>query len=103
MLGNTVGNLDNEPRFFQHTLVGMAPGDFLLIDIDLLRASLANPDEIGRKDTLLVNGVQPGHAEWLSGPLRRYCDGFVDVSMAPHLDLHTPVPGSYMVDTLATV
>jgi transcriptional regulator with XRE-family HTH domain len=103
MLGNTIGSLDNEVRFFQHTLIGLAPGDVMLLDIDLLRAPIERPDEIELQDVQLRNGLQPGHIEWLSGPLRRYCDGAADITLALSLDLHTSVPGSYMVDTLATV
>ncbi len=32
MFGNTLGSLDNEARFFEHTLVGLGIGDLLLID-----------------------------------------------------------------------
>jgi uncharacterized SAM-dependent methyltransferase len=33
MLGNTLANLDNEPRFFKHCMSHCQPGDFLVLDI----------------------------------------------------------------------
>lgn len=104
MLGNTLGNLDNEARFFQHTLVGLAPSDMLLLDIDLLRgvASTDNPEEILRTDPVF-RGIQPGHADWLSGPLKRYCNDAVEVTLKPVLDRHAITQASYTIDVLAQV
>ena len=103
MLGNTVGNLDNEARFFRHTLTGLAPGDLLLMDVGMAFGSPDQPEEIQRRDRLLINGFQPAHSEWLTGPLLRYCEGATEVPLRPSLDLHSPIPGSYTVDALATV
>ena len=33
MLGYTLANLDNEPRFFQHNFSHCRAGDFLILDI----------------------------------------------------------------------
>lgn len=103
MLGNTLGNLDNEPSFFRHCLVGFAPGDLLLLDVDVTHAPAHDPEEIRRTDPALQQSVRPAHVEWLGGPLLRYCNGAVDVQMRYELDTHCPVPGSYCLDTLATV
>lgn len=103
MLGNTLGNLDNEPTFFRHCLVGFAPGDLLLLDVDITHAPSHSPDEIRRTDPALQQNIRPAHVEWLGGPLLRYCNGAVDVQMRYELDTHCPVPGSYALDTLASV
>ena len=104
MLGLTIGNLDNEARYFQHTLIGFAPGDMLLLDVQLACGAPEHPDEIRRKDKLLHNGFQPSHKEWLGGPLRRYITDAIDVELQPALDVHSNVvPGSYTIDTQATV
>lgn len=103
MFGNTLGNLDNEPSFFRHCLVGFAPGDLLLLDVDLTHAPATDPDEIRRKDPALTSVVRPSHIEWLGGPLLRYCNGAVDVQLRYELETHCPVPGSYCLDALATV
>lgn len=103
MLGNTFGNLENEPSFIRHCLVGFAPGDLLLLHVDVARASAEDADEIRRQDNALRAGVRPAHSEWLGGPLRRYCQGVTDVSLRYELETHCPVPGSYCLDALATV
>lgn len=103
MFGNTLGNLDNEPSFFRHSLVGFAPGDLLLLDVDLTHASASDTAEIRKKDPALQNGVRPAHIEWLGGPLLRYCNGAVDVQLRYELETNCPVAGSYCLDALATV
>lgn len=103
MLGNTLGNLDNEPSFFRHCLVGFAPGDLLLLDVDITHAPAHSPEDIRREDPALQQSVRPAHIEWLGGPLLRYCNGAVDVQIRYELDTHCPVPGSYCLDALATV
>ena len=103
LLGNTLGNLDNEPSFFRHSLVGFAPGDFLLLDVDVTHAPAHAPEEIRRDDPALQQNVRPAHVEWLGGPLLRYCNGAADVQLRYELNTHCPVPGSYSLDTLATV
>lgn len=103
MLGNTVGNLDNEARFFQHTLTGLVPGDLLLMDVGLAFGSPDQPEEIKRRDRALSTGIPDAHREWLTGPLERYCDGVKSVSLRPSLDVRSPIPGSYAIDALATV
>lgn len=103
MVGNTIGNLDDERRFFRHSLIGFAPGDLLLLHVQLAFASVDNPEEVRRRDPALRHGLPSEHAEWLRGPFDRYCDGVTDVSFEFALDTHCPVPGSYSLDTLATV
>lgn len=103
MLGNTWGNLDNEPSFIRHCLGDFAPNDLLLMDVDLARAPADQPDAIRRQDHALQNGMKPAHVEWLGGPLLRYCQGAVDVKFRYELETNCPVPGSYCLDAMATV
>lgn len=103
MVGNTVGNLDDERKFFRHSLIGFTPGDLLLIHVQLVHAPAEHPNEVRRRDPALVHGLPAGHADWLRGPFDRYCDGVTDVKFEFELDNHCPVPGSYSLDTLATV
>ena len=103
MVGNTIGNLDDERRFFRHSLLGFAPGDLLLIHVQLGYAPPERPDEIRRRDPALCHGLPAEHADWLRGPFDRYCDGATDVQFELALDTQCPVPGSYSLDTLAKV
>ena len=103
MLGNTLGNLDNEPTFFRHCLAGFTTGDLLLLDVDVAHAPSHLPDEIRKNDPAIQQSVRPAHVEWLGGPLLRYCNGAVDVHLRYELETNCPVPGSYSLDTLATV
>jgi transcriptional regulator with XRE-family HTH domain len=103
MLGNTLGNLDNEARFFQHTLIGFGPQDLLLLDVQLAQGSTDRPSEIPKQDRLLINGLQAGHQEWLGGPLHRYCQDARSVKFSLSLDARCPIPGSYAIDVLADV
>ena len=103
MLGSTLSNLEHEPRFFRHCLSNYGPGDLLLLDVLLAYESPKNPEEIRRKDPALRHGLSPTHKEWLSGPLYRYCDDVKHVEIQFALDTQCPVPGSYSLETLATV
>ena len=103
MFGNTVGNLDNESRFFQHTLVGLVPNDLLIVDLGLGFGSPENPAEILSRDPVLSRSVPETHAEWLSGPIWRYSKEVRNVNLAYQLDTTSQFPGAYTIDTLAKV
>lgn len=103
MLGNTLGNLDNEARFFRHTLIGFAPGDLLLLDVQLAFGSPERPDEILRSDPAFTRGLTDLHKEWLGGLLLRYCRGAQEVEFTCKLDRDCQIAGCYTVDALATV
>ncbi len=103
MLGFTIGNLDNEAHFFQHTLVGLAPDDLLLIDVQHAVADPQNPEEVKSKDPVLVNGLLPAHRTWLTGPLDRYCEDIHSIDLDFTLGAPCTVPGSYAVDVIANV
>lgn len=103
MLGGTLANLDNEPRFFQHSLLGCSRGDLLLLDMQVARGSVDDPAEIKRRDKTWSSGVSPAHAAWLSGPIWRHCKDVLSVEFHWNLDTQCPVPGSYALDAVATV
>jgi len=103
ILGNTLANLDNEPRFFQHSFVECVPGDLLVLDLQPAHGSADNPDEIRRRDPGLLNPFSKIHAEWLAGPIYRHCKDVVGVEFSMQLDTQCPLPGSYALDAIATV
>ena len=103
MLGGTLANLDNEPRFFQHSLLGCSRGDLLLLDMQVARGSVDDPAEIKKRDKTWSSGVSPAHAAWLSGPIWRHCKDVLSVEFHWNLDTQCPVPGSYALDAVATV
>ena len=103
MIGNTLGNLDNEPSFFRHSLIGFAPGDLLLLDVLCAQAPSSEPAEIHRKDPALQGPVRSSHVDWLGGLLLRYCNGAIDVKLKLELETNCPTPGSYCLDTIAAV
>jgi uncharacterized SAM-dependent methyltransferase len=64
MLGGTLADLENEPRFFQHSLVGARPGDMLLLDIPL------HSEERDCTDT---NDALTALSRWFGGIIQRHC------------------------------
>ncbi len=103
MLGNTVGNLDNEPQFFRSAFAGAAPGDLLLFDADYAFADTRDPVEIERADPALKKAVPEGHQRWLAGPIKRYCHDVQDISFSFQLDTDRPLTGSYGLQFIAKV
>lgn len=84
-------------------LVGCAPSDLLLIDMQLAYASASHPDEIRRKDPALHSPVKTAWADWLAGPIWRHCQGVSEVRFDLELITQCPIPGSYALDFVATV
>jgi transcriptional regulator with XRE-family HTH domain len=103
MLGYTIGNLDNEASFFQHTLVGLAPDDLLLLDLLNAAADPQHPDEVIRKDSAFSSGPTPEHRKWLVGPLMRYCQGLQSIDLKYALGAPCTVPGSYAIEVIADI
>lgn len=97
LLGNTLANLDNEVRFFRDTLSGCVPGDYFLADFTVAHASADNPDEIKQKDPVFQSPLPSTRQEWLSGPLKRYGKGVMDVEVSVELDTNCTVRGSYEI------
>lgn len=103
MLGRTMANLDDELRFFRFSLVGCAPRDLLLVDMQLGYAPADSPELIRKLDPALTKPMGDSSVAWLGGPIRRHCEGVSDIKF--HLELNTrcPVPGSYELAAMATV
>ena len=103
LLGGTFADVDNELRFFRHSLPPCTRGDLLLLDMQVGRGSPLNPAEIQKRDKQWSTGVTPAESAWLSGPIRRHCQDVVRVDFHWNLDTHCPIPGSYALDAVAKV
>lgn len=101
MLGCTLANLDNEVRFFRDTMSSAAQGDFFVTDFTNAYASADNPDEIRSKDPAYLAGIRDAYKTWLSGPLRRYQKGLVDVEFSMDIDTDCTIRGSYELTYVA--
>ena len=103
MLGGTLFNLNDELRFFRDTLSCCAPGELFLCDVLIARAPSNDRQKILKLDPIGNGKLRPSHATWLSGPIRRYCQGAEDVEMRWELAPSGGVPGSYGFDAVARV
>ena len=93
MLGGTLTDLENEPRFFQHSLVGARPGDMLLLDIPLHKEDC---------DTRTPTTLPPLHRAWFSGIIQRHCLGAIHIGFQLSQPSQGMVPGSQIREVLAT-
>ena len=104
MLGYTLANLDNEPRFFQHSLSHCRVGDFLVLDFQQRRTPIdATSEQIRRHDPGFSAPFPKAHAEWIGAPIRMHCQDLISYEFNMRLDTEYPVIGSYAVDAVATV
>lgn len=104
MIGNTLANLDNEPRFFKHCMSHCVPGDFLLLDLRRRQAPIGSTEEeIRRADFAFHRPFSPLHAEFLGTPIRMHCRELLSCEFTMELDTHCSIPGSYALDAVATV
>lgn len=95
MLGNTLANLDNEVRFFRDTLSACSLGDYFIADFSVAPVLTDDPEEIKRTDPVLNAPISQARANWLGGPLRRYCKDLQDIEWSMELDTNCTVRGSY--------
>mgnify|MGYP000113652666 CR=1 FL=1 len=108
MFGNTFANLQNEIMFVRNSLLGFAPGDFLLLNIPATMAPADEPEKIMRQDRRLAGGIstaerspQDRHQLEL---LQRYIPGVTSIDLKVTLDFDAcPVPGSYAANVRASV
>jgi hypothetical protein len=103
MLGATIGNIDNEPQFFQSAFAGAAPGDLLIFDVGLVFTDSIEPAFLKQHDPVLSRTIPDGHQRWLAGPLQRYCRHMTAVSFSVRLDTKRPLAGSYGLQVMAHV
>ena len=104
MLGYTLANLDNEPRFFQHSLSHCRVGDFLILDLQQRNTPIdATPEEIRRLDPAFAGEFSKPHAEWIGASIRMHCQELLSYEFNLGLDTECPIGGSYALDAIATV
>jgi hypothetical protein len=103
MLGGTLLNLTDELRYFRDTLNCCAPGELFLCDVLIARAPTTDRQKILKLDPIGDGRLRPSHATWLSGPIRRYCQGAEEVDIRWELAPSGGVPGSYGFDAIARV
>ena len=103
MLGLTLVNLNDELRFFRDTLSCCAPGELFLCDLLIACAPANDRQKILKLDPIGDGKLRPSHETFLSGPIRRYCQGAEDVDIRWELAPSGGVPGSYGFDAIARV
>ncbi len=103
MLGETLANLDHEPRFVQQSLVDCRRDDLLLLDLAVAPASCADPALIPRHDRLFAGGVPAPYAAWLGHTLWRHCPQAERIDFQWELETRRPLPGSYALHAIATI
>ena len=94
MLGGTLADLENEPRFFQHSLGGARPGDMLLLDIPL---------RYEERDLQTPSALSPLYRGWFGGIIQRHCPDARQLGFQLSQPLQGMVPGSQIREVLATV
>jgi len=102
MLGYTITNLADEPRFFRDLAQCASPGDLALVDYRTAYAAVEDPEAVRRNEPLMRDTKPPAsHMEFLSGPLQRHCRGLKRLEFGVELTLYGHLPGSYSVDFVA--
>lgn len=94
MLGGTLADLENEPRFFQHSLVGVRPGDMLLLDIPL---------HYEKRDLQTPSALSPLYRGWFGGIIQRHRPDARQLGFQLSQPLQGMVPESQIREVLATV
>lgn len=108
MFGNTFSNLHNEILFVRSSLLGFAPGDFLLLNVPAAMAPADDPAEIRRKDRRFA-GQAPtsdmsAQDRMYRDLLHRHIPEITSTEIKWVLDFAAcPVPGSYAANLRGTV
>lgn len=103
LLGCTWQNLADELGFLRQLAECAAPGDLVALDVRKARAPAGDVAAIQAAEPVLTSGPPRSHHEWLSGPIRRYCEGWADIRFCAQLQPRGVVPGSYEIDLCADV
>lgn len=103
MFGNTFGNLSHEPDFMRDVSACARPGDFLLLDVQLVHASAQDLDSVRKLDPALQHAPSEIALRWLKGPILRHCPGVHDVEIQINVTNLCPMPGSYELQFTAQV
>lgn len=108
MFGNTFSNLQNEILFVRNSLLGFAPGDFLLLNVPAAMAAADDIEAIRRKDRRFAGQLPTTD---MSAQDRMYCDLLerhipgvksTEIKWLPRIAA-CPVPGSYAANLRGTV
>lgn len=104
MMGYTLGNIRDELWFFRDLAACAQRGDLAVLDFQLARAPADRPDLIRALDAP-VGAKKPAenYHQFLAGPLYRHTRGVRSVKLRTELTTTCPVPGSYAIETWATV
>ena len=111
LFGNTFANLQNEILFVRNSLMGFAPGDFLMLSIGEAMAPADKPDEILAQDRLMAGRTSETMSTGRSMQSRMFCDllrryihGLKSTEITSVLDFAAcSIPGSYAADIRATI
>lgn len=103
MLGCTWQNLTDGPAFLRQLGDVANAGDLLALDVRLARAPAGDVAAITAAEPVVTQGPPPSCHEWLSGPIRRYCEGYQAITFRAELLPRGLVPGSYEINLLADV
>ena len=103
-MGLTLGNIRDEPWFFNDLAACAQPGDLVVLDFQLTRAPVETPELIKSLDAPIKARKPPDiYHSFLSGLLHRHTRGCKSVKLRTELSTHCPVPGSYSIENWATV
>ena len=108
MFGYTFANLENELAFVERNLSWLPDDSFFLLDVPVVFAAADSSRDVERSDPALSD-KRPTQwrkrvEEFLSGPIVRYASGVRNVAIDKVLDPRkTTIPGSYTINTSATV
>lgn len=104
LMGYTFGNINDEPWLFRDLAACAQSGDLAVIDCQLVRAPADRKDEIFASDApVRAKQFPDAYTSFLSGPLRRHCNGLIGINLRSELSTHCLVPGSYAVESWASV
>ena len=104
MMGGTLGNIHDEPWFFRDLAACAQPGDLAALDCQLVRAPADQAEQIHANDApIRVKRFPDAYTSFLSGPLRRHCNGLLGMKLRSELSTHCLIPGSYAVESWADV
>jgi transcriptional regulator with XRE-family HTH domain len=99
LFGGTFGNINDEPWFFEDLAACAQPGDMTVLDCQLTRAPIEQPEQIRSLEPLLKAGHPPeAHHKFLAGPLKRHCEGLTHIKLRSVLSTHCLIPGSYAIE-----
>lgn len=112
LFGGTFGELNSEIQFLKNGLVGLVPGDLLLLQVTRTYAARADPQAVRQEDPALAGARSAELAllerEWLTGLFERHArqvgEPLPELVVETTLDLTScAIPGSYAVEKMIIV